>query len=46
MALPYKGNHPVKLFRNQAILKSADRVDIHKYVGSKDMASQQVGPPD
>ena len=46
MALPYKGNHPVKLLGNQVTLKPADRVDIHKYVESKDMVSQQVGPPD
>jgi len=32
MALPYKGNHPVKLLRNQVTLKPADRVDIHKYL--------------
>jgi hypothetical protein len=26
--------------------RAVDRVDMHKYVESKDMASQQVGPPD
>jgi hypothetical protein len=46
MALTCKGNHPVKLLRNHVTLKQADRVDIHKYVESKDMASQQIGPLD
>ena len=32
MALPCKGNHPVKLLRNQVTLKPADRVDIPLYI--------------
>ena len=42
--MPCKGNHPVKLITN-VTFKLADRVDIHKYVESKNMASQEVGPP-